>query len=102
MSIYITQQKKEQFEAKIVELEKDRQHWLNNAIKNIANPNYNSYMDSINQCKAEQAVSLLREILSEAIVLEVKNIIKDGECMICGDISDTKNGWICEDCRHSE
>lgn len=26
--------------------------------------------------------------------------IVDGECMMCGDKADTKDGWICSDCRY--
>jgi len=70
--IYLTEQGKQEIEAKIVELEKDRQHWLDNAIKNIGNPSYNSLIDSINQAKAEQAVFLLKEILSSATILPVE------------------------------
>jgi hypothetical protein len=33
---------------------------------------------------------------------EQSSRIIDGECMICGDIADTKDGWICSDCRHSD
>jgi hypothetical protein len=33
---------------------------------------------------------------------EQSSKIIDGECMICGDIADTDDGWICSDCRHSE
>jgi len=33
---------------------------------------------------------------------EQSSKIIDGECMICGDVADTKDGWICSDCRHSE
>lgn len=33
---------------------------------------------------------------------EQSSKIIDGECMICGDVSDTKDGWICGDCRRSE
>jgi hypothetical protein len=70
--IYLTQEGKQQIEAKIAELEEDRQHWLDNTIKNIGNPNYNSLMDSINQAKAEQAAFLLKEILSSATILPVE------------------------------
>ena len=73
MKFYITQETKQEIEAKIAELEKDRQHWLDNTIKNIGNPNYNSLMDSINQAKAEQAAFLLKEILSSATILSVDN-----------------------------
>jgi hypothetical protein len=66
--IYITEEGKQEIEAKIAELEKDRQYWLDNTIKNIRNPNYNSLMDSINQAKAEQAAFLLKEILSSATI----------------------------------
>ena len=72
MKFYITQETKQEIEAKIAELEKDRQHWLDNTIKNIGNPNYNSLMDSINQAKAEQAAFLLKEILSSATILPVE------------------------------
>jgi hypothetical protein len=70
--IYLTLKAKQEIENKIVELEKDRQHWLNITVKNIGNPNYNSLMDSINQVKAEQAISLLQEILSSATILPVE------------------------------
>ena len=30
---------------------------------------------------------------------EQSSKIVDGECMLCGDVADTKDGWICEDCR---
>jgi hypothetical protein len=33
---------------------------------------------------------------------EQSSKIIDGECMICGDVADTKDGWICKDCRRSE
>ncbi len=33
---------------------------------------------------------------------EQSSKIIDGECMICGDVADTKDGWICKDCRWSE
>jgi hypothetical protein len=68
--IYLTAEVKQKIEDKIVELEKDRQHWLDITIKNIGNPNYDSLIDSINQAKAEQAVSLLQEILSSATIIE--------------------------------
>jgi hypothetical protein len=70
--IYLTQEAKQQIEAKIAELEEDRQHWMDNTIKNIGNPNYNSLMDSINQAKAEQAAFLLKEILKSATILPVE------------------------------
>jgi hypothetical protein len=70
--IYLTQKGKQEIEAKIAELDKDRQHWMDNTIKNIGNPNYNSLMDSINQAKAEQASYLLQEILALATVLPVE------------------------------
>lgn len=25
--------------------------------------------------------------------------IVDGSCMMCGDVADTKDGWVCKDCR---
>jgi hypothetical protein len=71
--IYLTEEAEKEIQAKIAELEEDRQHWLNNTIKNIGNSNYNSLMDSINQAKAEQASYLLREILSSATILPVDN-----------------------------
>jgi hypothetical protein len=70
--IYLTQKGKQEIEAKIAELDEDRQHWLDNTIKNIGNPNYNSLMDSINQAKAEQASYLLQEILALATILPVE------------------------------
>jgi hypothetical protein len=70
--IYLTQEGKQGIEAKIAELDEDRQHWLDNTIKNIGNPNYNSLMDSINQAKSEQASYLLKEILSSATILPVE------------------------------
>jgi hypothetical protein len=70
--IYLTQEGKQEIEAKIAELDEDRQHWLDNTIKNIGNPNYNSLMDSINQAKSEQASYLLQEILSLATILPVE------------------------------
>jgi len=76
--IYLTQEAKQEIEAKIAELEKDRQHWLrqhwlDNTVKHIETPNYNSLMDSIkNQAKADQAVYLLKEILQLAIILPVE------------------------------
>jgi hypothetical protein len=70
--IYLTQEGKQEIEAKIAELDKDRQHWLDSTIKNIGNPNYDSLMDSINQAKAEQASYLLQEILALATVLPVE------------------------------
>ena len=70
--IYLTQEGKQGIDAKIAELENDRQSWLNSAIKNIGNPNYDSLMDSINQAKAEQASYLLQEILALATVLPVE------------------------------
>ena len=70
--IYLTQEGKQAIEAKIAELDKDRQHWLDNTIKNIGNPNYDSLMDSINQTKAEQVSYLLQaEIIP---VLAIPNI----------------------------
>ena len=70
--IYLTQEGKQAIEDKIAELENDRQSWLNSAIKNIGNPNYDSLMDSINQAKAEQSSYLLQEILALATVLPVE------------------------------
>jgi hypothetical protein len=72
VGIYLTQEGKQEIEAKIAELEEDRQHWMDNTIKNIGNPNYNSLMDSINQAKAEQAAFLLKEILKSATILPVE------------------------------
>jgi hypothetical protein len=31
---------------------------------------------------------------------EQSSKIIDDECMICGDVADTKDGWICADCRN--
>jgi hypothetical protein len=70
--IFLTQEGKQGIEAKIAELENDRQSWLNSTIKNIGNPNYDSLMDSINQAKAEQASYLLQEILYSATILPVE------------------------------
>jgi hypothetical protein len=81
--IYLTQEGKQEIEAKIAELDEDRQHWLDNTIKNIGNPNYNSLMDSINQAKAEQASYLLQEILALATILPVEESWDDFQ-----DISD--------------
>jgi dipeptidase len=72
------------YEAKIAELDEDRQHWLDNTIKNIGNPNYNSLMDSINQAKAEQASYLLQEILALATILPVEESWDDFQ-----DVSDS-------------
>lgn len=72
MKFYITEETRQEIEAKIAEFEEDKQFWLNNSIKNIGNPAYNSLMASINQAKAEQAAHLLREILSSATILPVE------------------------------
>jgi hypothetical protein len=89
--IYLTEQGKQEIEAKISELEEDRQHWLDNTIKNIGNPNYDSLMDSINQAKAEQAAFLLKEILSSATILPVYESL--GHAMQNKDL-DNPNGVI--------
>jgi hypothetical protein len=30
---------------------------------------------------------------------EQSSKIVNGKCMMCGDVADTKDGWICADCR---
>ena len=46
------------------------------------------------------------ELVSQALRIhdvvgrsEQSSKIIDGECMLCGDVADTKDGWICGDCR---
>ena len=69
--IYLTEQAKQEIEAKIAELEEDRKFWLDKLIHDIGNPNSNNYSDSIQLANAEQALSLLQEILSSATILPV-------------------------------
>jgi len=95
--IYLTQEGKQQIEAKIAELEEDRQHWMDNTIKNIGNPNFNSLMNSINQAKAEQSVFLLKEILSSATIISSVESWDDVYDMLVGINTfpiDYKNGVI--------
>jgi hypothetical protein len=67
--IYLTDEAKKGIQDKITDLEKSRKFWEDSSIKNIGNPGYNALMDSINQAKAEQAISLLQEILLLATIL---------------------------------
>ena len=50
----------------------------------------------------EAKLELQQEQLDIPVVIqrsEQSSKIIDGECMLCGDVADTKDGWICEDCR---
>ena len=45
-----------------------------------------------------------KELCISDVMQQSKQSFKiiEGECMICGDVADTKDGWICKDCRWSE
>lgn len=50
----------------------------------------------------EAKLELQQEQLDIPVVIqrsEQSSKIIDGECMLCGDVADTKDGWICGDCR---
>jgi len=110
--IYLTEEGKKEIEDKIAEFEQDSQFWLNRSIKNIGNPEYNSFSDSICKAQADQAAYLLREILSLATILPVeenwKSIIKGDddyvnyiENIICFP-TEYPNGIIIENKQHEQ
>jgi hypothetical protein len=77
MKIFLTKESKQKIEDKIAEFEEDRQFWLKKSIENIGNASHDSLNWSINQATANQASSLLREILSLATILPVEESWED-------------------------